>query len=136
MRELKFRVWDKRTNCFLPDYCRFGLSTSSKGFLDLNELFEENYILNQFTGLTDKNKKEIYEGDIVKWIIKPLNLRYEEEWEEWEKQGSIMENYIQKVEYLGAYIKPFIESPFVPYSSKTCEIIGNIHENPELINNI
>ena len=70
----------------------------------------------QFTGLLDKDGKEIYEGD----IFKRDNDTYEVSWNgtdaEWQAWKS-------KMEYLHLDI----------YEVETAEVIGNIYENPELI---
>lgn len=57
MREIKFRAWQKTHNKMLFDWC---------GQL-INAMKEpsERIILMQYTGLKDKNGKEIYEGDII-----------------------------------------------------------------------
>lgn len=72
--------------------------------------------LMQFTGLLDKNGKEIYEGDVVK----SCDNQYD---------GSTFKDLLQVVE--------FTEGSFVPVSERhsSCfEVIGNIYENPELLN--
>lgn len=73
----------------------------------------------QFTGLTDKNGKEIYEGDI-------LDADGKNRWVEWNIGGEW--SITTKVEngrsfrHLGNYL----------YDHK-CEVIGNIYENPDLL---
>ena len=80
--------------------------------------FRDNgrYEVIQFTGLKDKNGKEIYEGDIVKG----------------EKWGRIYEVRYDD-EYGGFH--PFVECDFeaTSYYDHPLEVIGNIYENSELL---
>lgn len=72
----------------------------------------------QFTGLHDKNGKEIYEDDI---LLNRHNRRYKVSWSD-EEQRRILVNLLNADDYLNMY--------------KNCmddfEVIGNIHDNPEL----
>lgn len=66
----------------------------------------------QFTGLTDKNGKKIFEGDIVK-----------------HEYGAVKE-----VKYCRGFFFPFVAFPeYRCLSADNCEVIGNIHDNPELL---
>lgn len=69
--------------------------------------------LGQFTGLTDKNGKKIFEGDIVKY-----------------------ENKIYEIKYLEKYARfaPSNESTvFMVCAFNHLEVVGNIYDNPELL---
>lgn len=73
----------------------------------------------RFTGLPDKNNTEIYEGDIVKsWIFVDELPSGETQWEECEKPYVI--NWINEI---GGF----------DLNEDKYEIIGNIYENPELL---
>jgi len=112
MREIKFRAWDKKRNKFVSD---FNLSPKGNILCEHSNLgykgvFEVDLELMQYTGLKDKNGKEIYEGDIVKMLADSLNG--EENIEvKWRKEGFW--------EYFNGF--------------DNCEVIGNIYENTELL---
>ena len=73
--------------------------------------------LGQYTGLKDRDGKEIYEGDIIRWYPnRPKNYNDE-----------IVE-YIGNAFSLGGWY----EGDY-PDTEKYCKVIGNIYENPELL---
>jgi len=125
MRKLKFRAWDKLEKRFIyPD----------KGYqghyvLDLNGRFQnlqngsggDEYVVQQFTGEYDKNKKEIYEGDIIR--------SYSEEF--------INDNYEGEVVFADAAFHVKIDDKTYTglWSGDDIEVIGNVFETPELLSN-
>lgn len=113
MREIKFRVWNP--------------NRKKMEKLNLYNI-ELEWPKLQYTGLKDKNRKEIYEGDIVK--VKQIVLMqdiYEVVWNE----------KIASFEYKdGPYIDDYGDvKPGILYPD-ACIVIGNIYENPELLERI
>ena len=78
----------------------------------------------QFTGLYDKNGKEIYEGDILRWDAN--NLLYVVTFERGMFYASIKECN-------EGMLAGFSLHRLTEYDYGKCEIVGNIHDNPELL---
>lgn len=137
MREIKFRAWDKIEKCFLTNgfsihasgifSLGYGLDQTGGGvsFIHEPELHnnDKRFIVCQFTGLLDKNGKEIYEGDLVRM--------FDEE--------KMIHEIIFRDGCFGYVSIPnhFVElnnHPFewVDGKSKCLEVVDNIYENPEL----
>lgn len=110
MKEIKFRAWDKACNkMWIPndgDKVRINLN----GSIVVEDCWAtENTVLMQYTGIKDKNGKEIYEGDILNHI------------------GTFQGNFLTVVEDI-LNILYEISSP-----GGKVKVIGNIYENPEIM---
>ena len=128
MREIKFRVWDKKIKEYIvPEQfeilllcsndkktpvCNLNLSNNIYDFYKA-----ENIEVDMFTGLKDKKGKEIYEGDLVKLldtideIVCVVKYAY----------GSYILENGEYTEYLGEVEERFLE------------VVGNIYENKKLM---
>ncbi len=131
-RPIKFRAWDKKLMWVTDDY-RIGMD----GTLwwhenDSGEWFsgyDKDVILMQFTGLLDKNGKEIYEGDIVH-LTKGWHTVESDD-----REKDTGEDFIEgEVKYFTPYAGFGISGiGFDKLSLFPIEVIGNIYENPELV---
>ena len=141
MKEIKFRAWceswkqmiystdewffDKREFypfCFVVDKREFYPSCFVVGFSGYPKK-EEDYNLMQFTGLKDKNGKEIYEGDVLNWDNECTILI---KWGE-EIAGFYYEVLTQKNKNICSFDIRFYRS------EESAKVIGNIYENKELL---
>ena len=142
-REIKFRVWDKTTNTmFENDKNTYITIEFFIGMVDINgiKLDYENEceaVLMQYTGLKDKNGKEIYDGDVLKQVKKSSREGCESSsydknnFEVVFKYGSF---WLQRPYDDSVYIRDFPNiDEFVGF--ECFEIVGNIYENPELLEN-
>jgi uncharacterized phage protein (TIGR01671 family) len=130
MREIKFRAWDKRFKKMEYGGGALLLRINEKDFTEPM----------QYTGLTDRNGKEIYEGDIVQSgkynkvkrkptpsivFLMETHAEFQHKWNEGSicnKSGEFWMNEPLWKIACSMTIKP------------RCEVIGNIYENPELLN--
>jgi len=130
MREIKFRAWDNQKNRWYSEWENPNRSewTPDDGHRELSITSSDGAItIEQFTGLRDKNGKEIYEGDIVNKQYHNLECHngigvvsmgtgndsdgYQHgSWYGWMAGNSSLLDLVEE-----------------------CEVIGNIHENPELL---
>ena len=127
MREIKFRAWFDGHMCEVakldfwgdPDQATCDMARMSlTEYGNVEEIFEvylNEVELMQYTGLKDKNGKEIYEGDITQDVDtgKTFEIMY---------QGHMFMRYERKPMYM-----------FYTLDGDCLEVIGNIYENPELM---
>lgn len=127
MREIKFRVWDER------DKVLVNWEDAEETPLLFDAFKGKEAIAQQFTGLLDKNGKEIYEGDIMRqpWSYCDIWNNFKKMSGEhiltvcwcncWTQVGWRLRDYTQENQY------------GINIDTEIAEIIGNIFENPELI---
>ena len=128
MREIKFRAKEELTECtygnqkFVYGYyynnCDYGVNKDVIVDQDGKHIDVDGFTVGQFTGLTDKNGVDIYEGDILKVELfsKPYQITFGKS----EKWGAAF--CVQSHNSITFLNKSW---------SDTSEVVGNIHDNPE-----
>lgn len=150
MREIKFRAWTywehARSGIKYKMLYSGDITEKGKGrALDFPFEVDDKFVFNimQYTGLKDKNGKEIYEGDILSYKRIKYTDCSKEEIEDIEKEvliglityrplASIIKPYSENVMCLG-YDNINKECLVIDLESEELEVVGNIYENPELL---
>lgn len=125
MREIKFRAWEKTSESMVYDVQNVSRKriigeSACESFQEVVDSWE--YETMQYTGLKDKNGKEIYEGDVVEYLDGEFSFIAKVAWSDW-------------MWYLEG-INPkesFMFDDVADNETADVEIIGNIYENPELL---
>lgn len=127
-REIKFRVWDtENQEFFYPDELRIQynqIGWTADHYLDIDSYGTkpEEYVLQQFTGLFDKNGKEIYEGDIIICRVEDSQT------------GVLKKGYAGIIHWNHSYFAVGEYKLFI-MDDKALKVIGNVFENEELLEN-
>lgn len=124
---LKIRVWDKRKNNYIENFVFNFINKSpyitveyfDNEYAYTHTFEEEEIIIEQCTGLKDKNSRLIYEGDILQDCEQKINVVFDEE------NHCFMFKYQKTHAYKPIGCLDVLDGDF--------EVIGNIHENPELM---
>jgi uncharacterized phage protein (TIGR01671 family) len=129
-RVIKFRAWNKELKQF--DYNPvFSGNDNNSGLktVYINKIFNcnekpyknDNVVIEQYTGIKDKDKNEIYEGDIIKGIL-------------YCEQNHITREIVFDCgSFCIKHLWQNREFCFDAFDLSDCKIIGNIHENKELL---
>jgi len=122
MREIKFNFWVKS----IKEIWRWERVKMEHPF----QIFflDEDFIPLQYTGLKDKNGKEIYEGDVFKF-------HPSKEWKGTEPDNPCFVFWADSLSAFMFYVGTPEMSTLLP-PSESIEIIGNVHENPELLREV
>jgi len=121
MRGRGYRFWDAKRNCYAPDD-DFWITYKSEWATYLCSKYASykgsDIIAEQSTGLPDRNGKEIYEGDIVQGGDDIMLVVWSPRYASFglKKEGWAFLHYFQEA-----------------VTPEQCTVIGNIHENPELL---
>lgn len=128
MREIKFRAWDKEHK----RWTNYSIADDLPRFYDKHtgcwktDKEGKRFILSQYTGLKDKNNREIYEGDVIKAISFARWIGVVEYSDE--NSTFIFDDLDKK--YRGDSIV------FMSQFDQGFKILGNIYENPELLDEV
>ena len=140
MKDFKMKAWLKKENKMVS-IIGIDLNYQYIRYTDDGNLFKDDYKiaefkdieLLQFTGLVDTNKKEIYEGDIVKFEDCSIDRT-----KEFYNLGVIERDGKRNSLEIGQLLydsTDFTENymDYIDGTFEYCEVISNIYENPELL---
>lgn len=125
MRDVKFKAWDKEHK----RWTNYSIADDLPRFYDKHtgcwktDKEGKRFVLSQYTGLKDKNNREIYEGDVIKAISFARWIGVVEYSDE--NQAFIFDDLDKK--YRGK------STVFMNQFDDGFEILGNIYENPKLL---
>lgn len=137
MREIKFRAYDNVLKIMMPDFDNW-LDFNGNYWTSPDKCYDtpnqeivrgHNYIIMQFTGLHDKNGKEIYEGDIVRIDKCECTGHDDNGSETWiDCEGEVLFED-------GMFVFEGHSAGTLPMSAykDDFEVIGNIYQNPDLL---
>lgn len=115
----KFRGWDDYNKCWIYFCLEPGM------FWPHNSFGEGVKEWLQYTGIKDKNGKEIFEGDILEWYLGEKDLR--------NRACVVYENY--DTAFSAQVFEPkSVAGTWIKLNAFNYEIIGNIYENKHLLN--
>jgi uncharacterized phage protein (TIGR01671 family) len=128
-REIKFKVWHKKDKKFWQGADLDEINLMG-GIIDLTTNFRcqcgennsDNFVLLQFTGLKDKNGREIYEGDILDHYGMP---------NDYPKYSVIFKDGCFRLKERGEW--NYVDPDTLDYWAERDTIIGNVFENPKLL---
>lgn len=142
MRESKFRVWCKNKNQWESDDIfvnPFGTIFHIDRNKRMIQVSKNTHILEQYTGLKDPAKREVFKNDILKITNPPTQIQkieligvVEMQWYQWQVN-------IKKINRWGGFLvsSPPISEYFIPFhtlvAGKEFKRIGNIHQHLELL---
>ena len=150
MREIKFKAWDKEAKKFVSGYEAFDYVCSWQNDETGSHIIirQERYQTLQYTGLKDKNGKEIYEGDVIKMAVDEPFQRTHGKWTIKEvvyRSGMWILDYVSSESgnvlprgYTAGAIHEIRDVDKDAYfyddnDVQELEVIGNIYENPEFL---
>ncbi|MHC6178935.1 YopX family protein [Clostridium sp. JNZ X4-2] len=120
MRKFKFRIWDNENNCFY---------ISENPYLEDGTKEEERFITTEFTGLKDKSRRDIYEGDIIGINREQTSLRLPVKFGRYSFDKLIGEcgEISDSTELYGFYVEN--EYLYIQMLNGNVEVLGNTFQN-------
>lgn len=146
MREILFRGKRIDNGEWIEGYyVKYGYTGKEKDYIIpkyASDLYAVEVIpktIGQYTGLTDKNCKKIFEGDIVKDVTVPVQCGIGiVKFGKYETRINFSLSHDNYAYHIGVYIKWNKTLNFyrndLAFWNERIEVIGNIHDNPELLN--